>query len=236
MDLCMEQDFIIRKYRPQDREAVRKICCDTGFLGKPVDEIFQDRELFADFLTAYYTDVEPESSVILEVNGEVQGYILGSRYPKKQAAYNRNTILPRLLKLAWRLVSSYNNNSRRYVWWLLTRGRKETPLTPKSMAHFHINMYPEVKSVQRTRAMLDFFFEYLVANGEQAVYGQMVVFESRRGAKMFARFGFELKDDVEVTKYRRYVDTPIFLFTVVKDLTAGATVYGNDLRGKVPAE
>ena len=228
----MQEDFIIRKYRATDREAVRKICCDTGFLGKPVDEIFQDRELFADFLTAYYTDAEPESAVILEVGGEVQGYILGSRQPRKQAAYNRHTILPRVAKLLWRLAFRYNQNSRRYVWWLLTRGRKETPTTPKNMAHFHINMYPEAKNVPRTRAMLDYFFEYLVANGEKAVYGQMVVFESRRGAKMFARYGFELRDDVEVTKYRRYVDTPIFLFTVVKDLTAGATVYGNDLRKK----
>lgn len=231
-----EQDFIIRKYRAGDREAVRKICCDTGFLGKPVDGIFQDRELFADFLTAYYTDVEPESSVVLEVGGEVVGYILGSRYPKKQAAYNRHTILPRALKLLWRLAFKYNANSRRYVWWLLARGRKETPLTPENMAHFHINMYPEAKSVQRTRAMLDYFFEYLIASGEPAVFGQMVVFESRRGAKMFARYGFELKDDVEVTKYRRYVDTPIFLFTVVKDLRAGGTIYGNDLRKNLGAK
>jgi len=232
----MEQDFIIRKYEARDREAVRKICCDTGFLGKPVDTIFQDRELFADFLTAYYTDVEPESSVILEVNGEVRGYILGSRFPEKQSSYNVRTGIWRALKLLWRLAFAYNKDSRRYVWWLLTRGRKETPLTPKNMAHFHINMYPEAKSVQRTRAMLDFFFAYLVANGEKAVYGQMVVFESRRGAKMFARFGFELKDDVEVTKYRRYVDTPIYLFTVVKDLTAGSKIYGNDLRGKLEVE
>jgi hypothetical protein len=231
-----DQDFIIRKYRAADREAVRKICCDTGFLGKPVDAIFQDRELFADFLTAYYTDVEPESSVVLEVGGEVHGYILGSRFPKKQAAYHRRAILPRALKLLWRLAFRYNANSRRYVWWLLARGRKETPLTPAGMAHFHINMYPAAKNVQRTRAMLDYFFDYLVANGEKAVYGQMVVFESRRGARMFARYGFELKDDVEVTKYRRYVDTPVFLFTVVKDLTAGATIYGNDLRGKVTAK
>ncbi|MDR1144835.1 MAG: GNAT family acetyltransferase [Verrucomicrobiales bacterium] len=230
------QDFIIRPYRPADREAVRRICCDTGFLGRPVDEIFQDRELFADFLTAYYTDEEPESAVVLEVDGAVQGYILGSRLPARQSAYNLRAGLRRALTLLWRLVFVYNRNSRRYVWWLLTRGRKETPLTPRRMAHFHINMYPGAKNVRRTRALLDYFFAYLTASGEPAVYGQMVVSESRRGAQMFARYGFALRDQVEVTKYRRYTATPIFLFTVVKDLTVSGTVYGHDLRKKLAAD
>ena len=31
------QPFLIRGYRRSDREAVRKLCCDTGFLGDPID-------------------------------------------------------------------------------------------------------------------------------------------------------------------------------------------------------
>src|SRR4051812_15889577 len=53
--------FLIRGYRESDREAVRTLCCDTGFLGDPIDPVYEDRELFADFLTTYYTDHEPES-------------------------------------------------------------------------------------------------------------------------------------------------------------------------------
>ena len=70
----MESDdhkpFIIRSYRASDREAVRKLCCDTGFLGDPINPVYEDRQLFADFLTAYYTDHEPESCFLLEVDGE----------------------------------------------------------------------------------------------------------------------------------------------------------------------
>jgi hypothetical protein len=77
----MESDdhkpFIIRSYRPSDREAVRKLCCDTGFLGDPIDPVYEDRELFADFLTSYYTDHEQESCFLLEVDGEISGYLLG---------------------------------------------------------------------------------------------------------------------------------------------------------------
>ena len=31
------QPFLIRGYRSSDRETVRKLCCNTGFLGDPID-------------------------------------------------------------------------------------------------------------------------------------------------------------------------------------------------------
>ncbi|MEY2575833.1 MAG: hypothetical protein QOF80_1320, partial [Verrucomicrobiota bacterium] len=51
-----ERAFTIRSYRATDRAAVRRLCCQTGFLGDPIDPVYQDNELFADFLTTYYTD------------------------------------------------------------------------------------------------------------------------------------------------------------------------------------
>src|SRR2546422_6638559 len=78
------QPFLIRGYRRSDREAVRKLCCETGFLGDPIDPVYEDRELFADFLTTYYTDHEPESCFLLEVDGEIRGYLLGSRKPLRK--------------------------------------------------------------------------------------------------------------------------------------------------------
>ena len=80
--------FIIRSYRASDREGVRKLCCNTGFLGQPIDPVYEDRQLFADFLTTYYTDHEPESSFVLEVEGEICGYLLGSRKPLRNQLYS----------------------------------------------------------------------------------------------------------------------------------------------------
>src|SRR5712671_5549769 len=80
--------YSIRSYQASDRVAVRKLCCETGFLGSPIDPVFQDRELFADFLTTYYTDHEPESSFVLEIGGELQGYLLGSRKPLLNQLYS----------------------------------------------------------------------------------------------------------------------------------------------------
>ena len=59
--MALPPGTVVRKFDSRDRDAVRFLCCETGFLGKPVDPVFEDRELFADYLTSYYTDVEPES-------------------------------------------------------------------------------------------------------------------------------------------------------------------------------
>jgi hypothetical protein len=231
--LFQGENFVVRNFEPRDRDAVRKICCDTGFLGNPIDPVFQDRELFADFLCAYYTDAEPESSLILEAEGEVRGYILGSRHPDRQSRYNRTAMLPRVLKMLSRFATSYNGPSRRYILWLLTQGWRQVPHTPKGMAHFHINLLPQNRNVPQTKALIETFLDYLVRAGEPAVYGQMVTFHNRRGERMFARYGFELADSVEVTKYRRFVGHPIYLFTVIKDLKKNPKLYGTDLwRGK----
>src|SRR3954465_13539338 len=79
----------IRKFNPAtDRARIRELCCETGFLGKPIDPVFEDRQLFADYLSAKYTDWEPESSFVLLVNAHIRGYLLGSRQPFRQQVYN----------------------------------------------------------------------------------------------------------------------------------------------------
>src|SRR3974377_2331574 len=73
------KDFQVRNYHQADRESVRALCCDTGFLGNPIDPVFEDRELFADFLTDYYLKHEPDSAFVVVKENFVKGYLLGSR-------------------------------------------------------------------------------------------------------------------------------------------------------------
>ena len=50
------------------------------------------------------------------------------------------------------------------------------------------------------------------------VYGQVVTFESRRGAKVFERYGFQVLNRSEITKYRKTHPEPVYLTTVLKEL------------------
>src|SRR2546423_9551679 len=116
--MAEQKTFLIRKYCARDREIVRHLCCETGFLGNPIDPVFEDRELFADFLTGYYTDWEPESAFVLEVGGVVKGYLLGSRRPWRQQLYNIYQNIGLFVRGMWR-YPRYNAASRRFAHWIL---------------------------------------------------------------------------------------------------------------------
>ena len=56
---------------------MRHVSFQTGYMGEPVDWLWRDPESFADLLTTYYTDREPESLLVAELEAEVVGYLMG---------------------------------------------------------------------------------------------------------------------------------------------------------------
>ena len=216
----MPSDAVIRPYRPSDRDAVRRLCCETGYLGQAIDPVFEDRELFADYLTSFYTDREPESTFVLEQDGEVKGYLMGSRRPLLQQFHNFFLNLSLFARGIFR-YPRYNKESKAFVRWILLNAWREVPAAPRRMPHFHFNMLPEAQGFGTAREILVQFLNHLRAHGETHVFGQVVTFEERRGAKVFERFGFQVIEKKEITKYKAHRDEPVYLCTVIKDLNDG---------------
>jgi hypothetical protein len=210
-------NYAIRSYRASDRVAVRKLCCDTGFLGAPIDPVFEDRELFADFLTTYYTDHEPESSFVLEVDGQIRGYLLGSRRPLQNQlyAFAQNAVLFFRALLRY---PKYNARSRKFIRWVIWYGWREVPAAPRLTPHFHINLRTDARRVSTTRALMSAYLNYLYRFGERRVYGQIVTFESRRGEKLFERYGFKVLNRAQITKWKAFYPESVYLSTVIKNL------------------
>src|SRR6478672_1204441 len=110
-----ERRFEIRKFQPADRA--------------------RDRELFADYLTAYYTDWEPESAFVLLIDGEIRGYLLGSRFPFRQQCYAFYQNISLFLRGTLR-YANYNAASKKFVQWILRTAWREVPAAPRRTAHF----------------------------------------------------------------------------------------------------
>lgn len=216
----MPADAVIRSYEASDRDAVRRLCCETGYLGQPIDPVFEDRELFADYLTSFYTDWEPESTFLLEQDGEVKGYLMGSRRPFLHQLHSFLLNFSLLARGIFR-YPRYSKASKAFVRWILLNAWREVPAAPRRIPHFHFNMLPEAQSIGGTRELLVQFFNHLRAHGETKVFGQVVTFEQRRGARVFERYGFRVVDRKEITKYRAHRDEPVYLCTVIKDLNDG---------------
>ncbi len=87
---------VIRPYRLTDRSAVRQIAFETAFMGASAAVFFEGQEFLKDALTLYFTDHEPESIWVFEVDGVVAGYILGARDEKKMDRVVWTKIIPGL--------------------------------------------------------------------------------------------------------------------------------------------
>jgi hypothetical protein len=211
------KDFQVRRYRPSDRDVVRAICCDTGFLGKAIDPVFEDRELFADFLTEYYLRHEPDSAFVVIREGRVQGYLLGSHHVQRHHVHS----ILQTFGCAGKVLSRYfryNPASRRYIHWMITKAWREVPAAPREIGHFHVNLLPAVRSILVCRELLETYLRHLYDQGVKQVHAQMVTFDGRRGLKLFERYGFKVLNQSEITKYRQFTDQAVYLSTIVKDL------------------
>ena len=212
---------IIRPFRGSDREAVRQLCCDTGYLGNAIDPVFSDRELFADYLTRFYTDAEPEAAFVVERNGVVRGYLLGSRRPWRQRLFDVFNCTSLLAKGIAR-YAGYDVATRKFIRWILTQAWREVPPAPRGIPHFHFNIMPDARSLATMLELTSRYFDFLRAHGETHVFGQMTIIEGKRGAGLFERYGFTVLNKSEITKYRDVRPGRVFLCTGLKDLTLPA--------------
>ena len=136
----------IRPYEAADRAAVRRVCYLTGFMGDPVDWMWRDQESFADMFTGYWTDREPESAMVAELDGEVVGYMLGCRDSRKvqnagkllaHHAFGRGLAFrPGTAGVLWRMVTDGIADSLRH------RLPAPTYYDTRWPAHLHIDLMP----------------------------------------------------------------------------------------------
>jgi len=216
--------YRVRPYQPADREAVRRICADTGFMGNPVDAIFTDRSIFADFFTRYYTDYEPDCALVTEdvASGEVVGYLLGSvRYRYQSWKQVELLVLRTIPTVVFRyLTGRYNAASRKFLYWVVFRSIKETPPAPRQSAHFHVNLLPSYRNTGAGREMIFTFFDTANRRGVPRVYGQIQTRDDRR-TSFYTRYGFRELSRRRITKFDQYESKPVYVSTLYKDFGEG---------------
>ena len=139
---------LIRVYSKGDRNSIIEICCKTGYMGEPVDEYFDDSQLFSLLFCLYYVDYEPENCFVAvnETNNQVIGYVLSSFDSELQEKnFNEkmiNKIFRRVfLYTIWRYPKSFK--AIRYMQKVsksAPKYEKEKELINEYPAHLHIDI------------------------------------------------------------------------------------------------
>jgi ribosomal protein S18 acetylase RimI-like enzyme len=179
----------VRPYRPQDRDAVRRICFETGFMGEPCDWYWRDFESFADMWTAYYTDREPETLfVAVDDNDRVLGYVAGcvdtANAPSMREALGRHL---------YRRFLLYRPGTAGFLWRgmldsLRDRNGNDGELRdPRWPSHLHIDLLPEGRGQGVGAALMDEVIERFQARGSPGCHlstldenvGAIAFFESQ---------------------------------------------------------
>lgn len=185
------RDLIIRKLdleRRGDRQAVRTLCADTGYLGEPIENVFEDRELWSSMMIDPYLDLQEDACQVVEAAGRVVGYLAGCR----SRSFEWRALPARVravLKMLGRM-RRYGPRSREFVRWLLLRSwREKVSAPPGHYAHFHFNLDAEYRGNGCGSQMLDMFEAELRRHGVARLYAQALV-ESPRDEEIWEKLGF----------------------------------------------
>jgi len=184
----------IRRYIPTDRESVRRICCETANLGRPIENIFRDRRVLADLLTRYYTDWTARFCWVAEAGGRVIGYLSGCLNTRHFFWVMAVRIAP-LILLESLLRGSFFSRQGRHLLSLGTKSLimggffRRIPLN-EYPAHLHIDILPEFRRKQIGRQLIEKFFDQCRAAGIPGVH-LSTRDDNKGGRDFFISMGFK---------------------------------------------
>lgn len=186
---------VIRPYRFSDRASVRKICSDTADLGSPVENFFHDREIFADLITTYYTDFEPQLVWVADFQEKAVGYLTGCLDNLRYRQIMLYRIIPGVFSRAilrgvfwrqdtWRVLKAMFTNYR-------LGGFKRKNLFKDYPAHLHINIVGGFRHQGLGQALVEKFLtqaKQAHSAGVQASVSQ----DNQPACNFFSRLGFSV--------------------------------------------
>jgi hypothetical protein len=186
----------VTRFASNERQLVRTLCADVAYEGRPLEEwIPIDRELFADFFTAYYTDLEPNSSFVAWADGSFAGYVLTALDTKTHVrAWRRHILLPALYRVMTGRYKIPFSTIPQLVRLGVAYARCRSLHIPMDEypGHLHINIshqyrrFPDVARMLLHRAVRNFR-----DHGVSGMHG--IVMTSRmRMVKKYERAGFKI--------------------------------------------
>ncbi|MCX5696333.1 MAG: GNAT family N-acetyltransferase [Candidatus Omnitrophica bacterium] len=213
----MSQEFKanIRKFESRDKDAVRQIAYATAFMGEPAAVFFDGADIVSAALTAYFTDYEPQSCFVAEVDAQVVGFLSGARNKVELERVSNNKIF---LDLFWRALKSgilLRSKNINFIWrclWDMLKGRLVAPdFSQEYPAILHINIRKEFRGSNIGSGLISSYLSYLKDEGVKGVH---LATMSDKAANFFSRQGFKLLYTSRRSYFRHILhrDVPLYIY------------------------
>jgi len=205
----------IRKFESQDRSAVRQIVYDTALMGESAGLFFQGQEVISDAFSLYFTDYEPGSCFVAEINGQIVGYLIGAKNKiAAETIFNGQLALPLFLKaLKSGIFLKLGNLSFLFSCLidLFKNGIKTPDFNQTYPATFHLNIKDDYRGQKLGTELINHFLDYLKS---KKITGVHLATMSDRAAKFFLSEGFQQLYKGKRSYFRHVLhrDVPLYIF------------------------
>lgn len=205
----------IRKFRTQDRDAVRNIAYVTAFMGEPASVFCEGRDIVSDALTLYFTDYEPQSCFVAQDKGKVIGCLIGAKDKISSEKVFSDKIAPRLFRKI--LASGALLKKKNIVFILrllcsIIKGEFRMPdVVSEYPATFHINIEQDFRGQDIGSRLITAYLDYLK---QERVTGVHLATMSSGAAEFFSRQGFHLLYSGKRSYFRHILhkDVPLYIY------------------------
>lgn len=182
----------IRPYRPEDLDDLYRICLATGAAGKDASHLYRDPKLIGHIYAGPYGALAPEASFVVEDEGGVGGYIVGT---VDTAAFEAK------LEAEWwpPLRKAHNNPTRVKPSEFTADERMQylihhPPRTPRKISrdhpsHLHINLLPRLQGRGLGKRLIDHWLAAMTELGSTGAH-LGVGMANARAVRFYGAYGF----------------------------------------------
>jgi GNAT superfamily N-acetyltransferase len=214
-------DIAIRKFEATDRQEVRRISCETAFLGQARGIFIEDNEILADALTVYFTDYEPDYCFVAVDNGRVIGYLTGTKDVRSmRRVFNRKIILPLVVKALCR-GSLFKRSARQFLTHVMISFLKgefcEPDFSGQYPAILHINIADGFRGRGIGSGLIGRYLDFLRGNGIRGVH-LGTLSDAAKGFFIKSGFTVLFKGKRSYFRYRLSEDVPYYVLGKILSL------------------
>ena len=205
----------IRKFEVKDKAAVRQIVYDTAIMGEPAGLFFQGQEVISDAFSLYFTDYEPGSCFVAEINDSIVGYLIGAKNKiMAEVIFNRQIVVPLFFK-ALKSGIFLNTKNLKFIFSclidLFKNGIKTPDFNKLYPATFHLNIKDGFRGQEIGSRLVNIYLDYLKMEGVPGVH---LATMSAQAANFFLAQGFSqlYKGKRSYFRHLLHRDVPLYIF------------------------